>query len=424
MRSPRFTDIGIGKLKPGLQRREIRDPDARGLYLIIQTSGQRGFAVRYRFEGVPCKLTLPAGISLAGARKLAAAALAEVAEGRNPAEAKQAAKRAAHEARQQARAAAELQHHDGVAALAVKFIEKYAKRETRASSWTRSKSLFDRIVLPAWRGRTVHEIRRRDVIDLVEAVAEGDKHTRPRPVLANRVLAVLSKFFNWLMSQDVIVASPARGVVRPTKEVERERTLTDDELKQLWQACGEISPHYGAAIRVLVLTAQRRNEVAWLPWAEINKDTRLWTLPAARAKNDKAHTIPLATQVWDILSSVPLGGDPAFVFGHQLADFGRIKRQLDAKLAFAERWTIHDLRRTAASGLQKTGAPIHVIEQILNHRSGAFKGIVAVYQKHVYDAEKATALQKWADYVERLVSGQADANVLPMQKVAASGERA
>ena len=87
MRSPRFTDIGIGKLKPGLQRREIRDPDARGLYLIIQTSGQRGFAVRYRFEGVPCKLTLPAGISLAGARKLAAAALAEVAEGRNPAEA-------------------------------------------------------------------------------------------------------------------------------------------------------------------------------------------------------------------------------------------------------------------------------------------------------------------------------------------------
>jgi integrase len=319
-------------------------------------------------------------------------------------------------AAKQARAAAELQRRDGVAVLAAEFIEKHAKRATRTSSWMRTKSIFDRIVLPAWRARTVHEIRRRDVIDLIEAIAEGNKNLPPRPILANRMLAVLSKFFNWLVSRDVIVASPAHGVARPGRETVRERVLTDAELRQLWLACDEINPRYGAAIRLLVLTAQRRNEVAWLPRAEIDKDTRLWTLPAQRAKNNRTNTIPLSTQAWDIVSNVSPGRNPALVFGGELKDFGRIKRELDVRLRLTAPWVLHDLRRSAASGLQKVGTPIHIIEQILGHRSGVFRGIVGVYQKHVYDTEKAAALQRWGDYVERLVTGQAEDNVLAMTR--------
>src|SRR5262249_45129023 len=161
---------------------------------------------------------------------------------------------------------------------------------------------------------------------------------------------------------------------------------------------------------LLLLTGQRRSEVGELPWAEINKSTRIWTLPPARAKNNRAHTIPLSTQAWSILSSVS-AGDPALVFGKM--DFARVKRELDAKVSFPK-WTLHDLRRTAASGLQRTGAPVPVIEKILNHTSGVFAGIAGVYQKHSYDAEKAVALQKWSDYLERLVIGADVTNVLPM----------
>src|SRR5262249_54624382 len=171
----------------------------------------KGFCVRYRFGDRPRKLTLAAGISLAGARKLAAVAMLEVAEGRDPAAEKQRAREQARAASQQARAAAELLRHDGVAKLATEFIEKHAKKMTRPASWKRTERIFKRIVLPVWHGRTVHDVKRRDVIDLLESVAERT------PIQANRTLAAMRKFFNWCVSRDIIAASPCAGVVRPAK---------------------------------------------------------------------------------------------------------------------------------------------------------------------------------------------------------------
>jgi integrase len=304
--------------------------------------------------------------------------------------------------------------HDSVAARAAEFIEKYAKQKTRPASWKQTQSIFNRIVLPAWRGRSVHEIRRSHVIDLVEAVAEGNKDTPPRPVLANRTLAVTSKFFAWLCSRDVVVASPCTGVEAPGQEVARERKLSDDELVQLWKACDGVDPRHACAVRLLVLTAARRNEVFQLPWSEIDRDTRIWTLSAQRAKNKRAHTIPLSEQAWRIIASVP-PGDPVFVLGRKAFDVAGIKHEIDKRLSFTATFTFHDLRRTAASGLQRVGTPPHIIEKILNHSGGTFGGVAGIYQRHSYDAEKAAALQRWADYVERLVSGQADDNVLPMR---------
>jgi integrase len=402
----RLTDVAVRNLKPSSDRREIPDPGARGLYVVVQPSGQKGFCVRYRFGDRPRKLTLPAGISLAGARKLAAAAMLEVAEGCDPAAEKQRAREQARVAGKQARAAAELLLHDGVAKLVSEFIEKHAKQKTRPASWKRTEYLFKRFVLPAWHGKTVHQVTRRDIISLVETVAEST------PVQANRVFAATRKFFAWCVSRDILPISPCLGVAKPAKEVVRDRVLTDPEIVELWRACDEINPRYGAFIRFLILTGQRRSECGDLPAAgEINRDTRVWTLPAARAKNHRPHTIPLSTQAWRILSNV-VSTDPALVFGK--LDFGRVKRELDSRLSFATPWTLHDLRRGAASGLQRVGAPVPVIEQILNHRSGVFAGIAGVYQRHSYDAEKAVALQKWGDYVERLVTGADNTNVLPM----------
>src|SRR5262249_39444319 len=154
--------------------------------------------------------------------------------------------------------------------------------------------IFNNIVLPAWRGRTIDSIRKRDVIDLVESVA-----ARGRGYRANRTLAALSKFFGWLVARDALAFSPVTGVERLHKEEASSRVLSDDELRRLWLAC-EFEGVFGQAIRLLVLSGTRRGECGSLVWSEIDDclDWRLWTLPAARAKNGREHVIPLSTQAW------------------------------------------------------------------------------------------------------------------------------
>src|SRR6266540_448930 len=195
----KLTAKSVESIKPGATRREMPDAGCRGLYLIVQPSGRKSWAIRYRFEGRPKKLTLDGAPTLAAARKAATDALHELAQGRDPAALKFEAKATAEKATA-ARAA------DTVDQLAALFIERHAKKKTRQNSWRQTVHVFDDIVLPAWPGRTVHDIKRRDIIEVVERVAED------RPIMANRTLAVLSKFFNWLAARDVIVASPCAGV--------------------------------------------------------------------------------------------------------------------------------------------------------------------------------------------------------------------
>src|SRR5262249_55110694 len=150
------------------------------------------------------------------------------------------------------------------------FIERYAKKKTRPKSWAQAEHVFSKIVLPAWRGRVIHDIQRRDIRQLVESVAE--RH----PIMANRALAHLSRFFSWLCEQDVIAASPCVGVKPPSKETARDRVLSDDEIKTLWAACETIGGAAGPAIKLLLLTGQRCGEVVGLRRSEISGD--VWTL--------------------------------------------------------------------------------------------------------------------------------------------------
>jgi integrase len=388
----------IENIKPAVARREIPDSGCRGLFLIVQPTGRKAWAVRYRFGGKTKKLTLDAGLTLAEARKAATGALAQLDRGTDPAALK-------FEAQAAAEAASADRKRDTIEHLTGLFIEQHAKKKTRQNSWRQAVHVFEDIVVPAWSGRIIHDIARRDVRELVERVAED------RPVMANRALAHLSKFFAWLCQRDVIPASPCVGVVRPAEEKARERVLDDAEMRRLWLACEAIDGPAGRCIQLLLLTGQRRGEIAHLRWSEVKGNTI--ELSAERMKAKQAHIVPLSTQAAAIIASMPRIGE--YVFGESpISHFDRIKRQLDAHMGKTAPWVVHDLRRTAATGMAKLKVPVPVIEKTLAHRSGTFRGIVGTYQRHTFVPEMSAALQKWADHIAHVVGGE-PAEVVPFR---------
>jgi integrase len=382
-----LTAISVDNVRPTERRQEIPDGGCRGLYLVVQSSGSRSWAVRYRFGGKTRKLTFTAA-SLAEARRRAAEALHAVDAGTDP------AAKAVEE-----KEAATARDADTVERWAAAFIERHAKKKTRRSTCYQYEGIFRRDVLPAWVGRTVHDVRRRDVIDLVEGIAED------RPVMANRARGMLSKFFNWLASRDVIESSPCAGVTPPSEERVRKRYLSDDEVARLWRACSKLPAPFDDIYRLLLLLGPRRQGVGEMQWNEITNGTQpIWTVTSERSKNKQTYTVPLSRQAWAIITAQPRIVGTDYVFGRRRTGFSHMKEKLDAEMRLNEPWRTHDLRRTIAAGMQRLGVETRVIEHVLGHKSGEFKGIVGVYQVHEFDKEKAAALQRWADHVERICS--------------------
>ena len=391
-------------------RREVPDGLLRGLYLVLQPSGARSWAVRYRnAAGTPRKHTLgtyPA-IDLRSARELAQQALIEVAKGSDPAADRKAARTGAKVPTDR----------DLVEKVAEQFIERYAKANTK--SWPEAKRILDREVVAHWRGRHLAAIGRADVHELLDGVVD-----RGSPVMANRVLAALRKMCAWSVDRGIIAASPCTGIKAPTAERSRDRVLSDDELRGVWTACDAIGWPFGALVKLLFLTGARRDEVGKMRWSELDLDGKTWTLPRERAKNGVAHVVPLSEPVLAIITALPRIGDSDYVFTvtgkTAVSGFSNAKERIDALLAAAHAepvpaWVFHDLRRTCATGLARLGTALPVVERVLNHVSGSFGGIVGVYQKHGFVDEKRHALTAWATFVERLVSTEAGANVLEMK---------
>jgi integrase len=200
--------------------------------------------------------------------------------------------------------------------------------------------------------------------------------------------------------------------------------LTDDELRTIWHACDKIGWPFGPMVKLLMLTAQRRDEVAEMRWSEIDIDAKTWTLARERVKNDQAHVVPLSDAAIEVLGSLPrVKGKGDFVFtttgDSPIAGFSRAKDRLDDAVSETlpsalERWTFHDLRRTAATGMARLGIDLPVIERVLNHISGSFGGIVGVYQRHNFADKQRGALQAWGRFVDNLVT-PAHANVVPFR---------
>jgi integrase len=379
--------------KPGAERREIPDGLLPGLYLVLQPSGARSWAVRYRHHGRPCKHTLgpyPA-IDLSSARKLASAALRAVAEGRDPAREKKHARVA---------------KADDIETVTAQFIERHCNRSNRPRTAAETARLLHQHVLPRLRGRPVREITRRDILDLLDRVVDGGA-----PISANRTLAAVRKLFNWCVARDIIAASPCAGVKPPTPERSRDRVLNDDELVAVRRAAAKIGGPFGDLVQLLTLTGQRRDEVAGMRWDELDLEAGLWILPRGRVKNDQGHEVPLSAPALAILQSIPrIAGSPFVLTTNGTAPssgYSKGKRKLDALLpADTPPWRLHDLRRTVANGMARLGINLPVIEKVLNHASGSFAGIVSVYQRHSFADEKREALDAWARHVERLVTAK------------------
>jgi integrase len=388
-----LTKAALDNLKPGAARREVADGHTRGLYFVLQPSGVASWAVRYRVAGRNRKLTLGPypQVDLKAARDMARKALAKIAAGSDPAAEKQVKK-----------AAARTSADDLVETALERYILRHVKPLKSAREAER---LLRREIMTPWKGRRLAEVTRRDVHKLLDGVLD-----RPAPILANRVRTHLKRFFAWAVERELVQSSPVDNVRTPTSEKPRDRVLDDTELKRVWDATEAIAPPFRQALQVLTLTGQRLGEVAGMRWDEIDPATKLWSMPGKRTKNAKAHTVPLSPQALAIVNAMPRIDGCDFVFTANgkisVTGFSKIKRNLDALLPGMQPWRLHDLRRSAATGMARIGVDIIVVEKILNHVSGQLRGVVGTYQRHGFEDERRVALERWARHIEALATGE------------------
>jgi integrase len=381
----------VARLKPRPAAYYVTDAVRRGLQLRIAPDNSRTWSLRYRMGRHQRRLGLGGAdvVSLADARAAAKEALKLVARGLDPAQQKR-----------------EDRDADTIADLATLYIAKRAKPKKR--SWQADQRMLDAFILPAWRHRPAKAITRRDVRELVETV--------PGRVYPNRVRALIHTLFNFAIERDLVEANPAAGTKRPAPERSRDRVLTDDELRQFWQATEAMAPAMRAYWQVRLLTAQRASEIHDMQWRELDLAAGWWTIPAARSKNGLAHRVPLSAPVLALLTERRAAADaliaareargdtrarpPVYVF-----DGARgAHQQRAAAAAFGiPDFRGHDLRRTAASLMTGGGTSRLVVSKILNH---AESGITAVYDRHGYDREKEAALTTWARTLLAIVNPQ------------------
>jgi integrase len=302
--------------------------------------------------------------------------------------------------------------------VVTRYIAEHAMPHTRG--WRRTsrtlgidgRDIIARSLAARWRNRPVATITRDDVHDIVDEVrlhgVPGHKRVRDATtdIMARRTHAVLSSFFAWCMRERVIDANPCANVNLPRKGAPRERVLTDAELVAFWRACDELDAPMRGVFRLLLLTGQRRSEVARMRWDEVVGD--VWTLPSARTKNKREHTVPLTRGALNIIEAMPRVCEYVFTNDGRRAvnEFSTHKDRVAAIMRSTSRWTIHDLRRTAATGMARAGADLHIIERALNHVSGSFGGIVGVYQRYRYADEMRRALEGWETLLLGIVSGK------------------
>ena len=349
-------------------------PKGRKVFIVMYRLAGAGSRLRKYTIGPYGRLTLP--MARAQAQKIFAARL----DGRDPAEEKK-----------QSRRRLVVDRIDDL-------VETYIREHVaQTGSLQRISNLLRRDVIPHWGTKSIHEIKKRDVSDLVGLIAQRNAHA------SHRLLKTLKTFFRWCVGRALIDFSPAEGISASYKEVSRDRVLTDEELAAIIVAARKIQSPYGGIIELLALTGQRRNEVARLRWDELDESTRTWSLPSSRTKNKKTHIVHLSEQAWAVIKSCSKG---TFVFvttgKKPYSAFAKGKDAIDRLCGISE-WRVHDLRRTVVSGMARLGVPPHVADKILNHQAGTISGVAAVYQRHDFLAERKEALDRWGAHVEQIV---------------------
>jgi integrase len=228
------------------------------------------------------------------------------------------------------------------------------------------------------------------------------------PVAADRTRSSLSALFAWAIGEGIVESNPVTGTNKASEATPRDRTLSDEELVAIWHAAP--TNHYGAIVRLLILTGQRRDEIGSMRWSEIDLEERTLTLPSERTKNKSKHVVPLSDLAVDIIESVGVRAGRDLVFGSDAGGYSgwsRSKEDLDNKLELKQ-WTLHDIRRTVRTGLGKLSVLPHVSEAVLNHLPAK---LIRTYDVNSYEREKRQALDLWAAHVAALLEGKSGSNV-------------
>lgn len=380
----RFTKSAVAALAlaPGQSERVVWDQEVRGFGVRLRDSGNRSWVIRPpRTGGKSILHTIAAvdALDLASARRTAQERLAGAALGDDP-----------NKARREARAQAAVT----LGSLVGAYIADQEKR-LRASTLGHLRNHLNVHWKPL-HSRPLNGITRAEVAERHRVLAaENGPHS------ADRARAILSAFYGWAMREGKADANPVANTNRATAPTSRERVLADAELAAVWKAAGD--DDFGRIVRLLIVTGQRRNEVAGMGWNELDLDAALWTIPASRMKNRRPHDVPLSATAVAILSGVPRRVGREFVFGIRggpFSGFTKRKAALDKQVnGEAGAWTLHDLRRTAATGMATLGTTPHVVEAVLSHVSGFRAGVAGTYNRAAYLPEKRDALDRWAEHI-------------------------
>jgi integrase len=386
-----LTDKGVAALKPRAQRYAFPDPEMRGHYVRVQPSGARSFAAVTR-DSSGKQIWLNVGsadvTTIEEAREAARTALKRIKAGL-PAFASPPVK------------------PDSFRSVAENWLKRHVEKEKLRTQYEIERCL-NKYVFPRWADRDFVSIKRSDVASLLDQIE--DQHGSR---MADLVLALVRSIANWFASRDDDYVSPFVRGMRRHQNGPRSRILSDAELRTIWKAA-EANGQFGAIIRLLLLTGQRREKLYTMKWSDAVDG--VWTIATVAREKGNAGALALPAQAVAIINSQPRVGDNPYVFAAgrgngRRRSMSRSKLAFDATLPKMPRWTLHDLRRTSRSLLSRCGVAPHVSERVLGH---AIVGIEGVYDRHRYDAEKASALQHLATLIESIVNPRD--NVTPIRK--------
>ncbi len=439
-----ITKRAVDAIKAGTSDLFLWDDDLSGFGVKVTPAGAKVYLLQYRVggRGNPTRrytIGKHGALTPDQARTRAKQLAAMVEGGIDPRQAEDEAKAAKVEAQRLADERARLEGELTFSRLAPKFIDWYENdRERRPSSVALARLVIDRYLSPALANKPLPHITRADLQPILDAIPSHKRGMR------RAVFAYASTLFSWAMKErGVVEVNPLRAMAKPDAPKARQRVLADDELADLWRATDTLAKPFNAFFRLLVLTAQRRSEVAGMTWAELDRDAQIWVIPAARAKNKSVQLVPLTDAVIAELDQLALAvqvkaqvndldGIKWPKLGHVLTTTGRTpisgitkaKNALDKaigeargskeKPAHLEAWRIHDFRRTVATGFQRLGVRFEVTEAVLNHVSGARAGVAGIYQQHDWKDEKRAALKAWEQHIETLIHPKDASNVVPL----------
>lgn len=382
----KLTKPVVDGLAPGAKDAVYWDAALPGFGIKVTPTGRKVFIALYRTRGGNSRLRKytigPYGrLTLHQARDAAQRVFAARLDGRDPASEKLEARRR--------------EVVDRIDDLVRAYTEQHLSK-LRGGRDVRLR--LEREIVLRWRARSIHDIKRRDIGELITEVA-----LQRTPYSATKLLKSIKHFFTWCMGRGLLESSPAFGVVGPWRAKTRDRVLDDDELARVIRAARVMGGAFGNVVEFLALTGQRREEVNRMTWDEVDLDARVWVLPAVRAKNGRKHIIQLSREAVAVIERQPRIGP--YVFSptqRPFHRFGHHKPRLD-ELCGVHGWVIHDLRRTCVSGMARLGVAPHIADKILNHQSGTISGVAAVYQRHDFLAERREALERWGEHVSKLI---------------------